>query len=38
MLYNISAQPFWAKGHSVLFLVHSRAKDKIISWTFESQV
>jgi len=24
------AQPFWAKGHSVLFLVHSIAEDKII--------
>jgi len=32
------AQPFWAKGRSVLFLVHSRAEDKIISWTFESRL
>ena len=28
--YNRSAQPFWPNGHSVLFLVSSRAKDKII--------
>jgi len=32
------AQPFWTKGQSVLFLVHSRAEDKIMSWIFKSQV
>ena len=30
-LYCRSAQPFWAKGRSVLFLVHSRDEDQIIS-------
>ena len=25
------AQPLWAKGRSVLFLVHSRAEDNILS-------
>jgi len=36
--YTRSAQPFWAKGCSVLFLLHSRAKDKIMILTFESQL
>jgi len=31
-------QPFWAKGHSVLLLEHTRAEDKIMIWTFKSQV
>jgi len=30
-LYIRGAQPFWAKGRSVLFLVHSRAEYKIMS-------
>ena len=24
---------FWAKGRSIVFLVHSRAEDKIMIWT-----
>ena len=28
--YSRGAQPFWPKGRSVLFLVPSRAKDKIM--------
>jgi len=32
------AQPFWTKGRCVLFLGHSRTKDKILSWNFESRV
>jgi len=32
------AQPFCAKGSSVLFLVHSRAEYKMITWTFKSRV
>ena len=36
--YIRGAQPFCAKGRFVLFLGHSRAEDKILSWTFESRV
>jgi len=36
--YGRSVQPFWAKGRSILFLVHLRAEDKIIIRTFKSQV
>jgi len=28
--------PFWAKGRTVLLLVHLRAEDKIMIWTLES--
>jgi len=28
--YVRSTQPFWAKGRSILFLVHLRAEDKIM--------
>jgi len=37
MMYARGAQPFWAKGCSVLFF-YSRAEDKIMRWTFESWV
>jgi len=33
-VHNLS----WAKDRSVLFLVHSVAKDETMSWTFESRV
>jgi len=35
--YSRSEQPFWAKGRSVLFLMHSRAEDKSIIRTLESE-
>jgi len=38
IIYDRGAQPFWSKGRSVLFLVHSRAEGKIMSWTFENRV
>ena len=38
LVYYRGAQPFWAKGHSVLLLSYSRAEDKILIWTFESEV
>jgi len=31
VVYHRGAQPFWAKGHNLLFLGQSRAEDKIIS-------
>ena len=34
-LYNRGAQPFWAKGRSVLFLVHSRAEEKNYKLNFQ---
>ena len=34
MLYIRGAQTFWAKGCSVLFLVHSRAEDKNYALNF----
>jgi len=36
--YIRGAQPFWAKGRSALFLVHSRNGYKIVSLSFESRV
>src|SRR6218665_1281478 len=36
--YSRGAQPFWVKGRSVLFLMHSRAGDKITGLTFKSLV
>jgi len=34
LAYIRGAQPFWSKGRSI-FLVHSAAEDKIMSWTFK---
>jgi len=33
-IYIRGAQKFWVKSRSILFLVHLRAKDKIMIWTF----
>ena len=38
ILYIRGAQPICAKGRSLLFSVHSRAGDKIMSWIFKSRV
>src|SRR6218665_2529336 len=34
-IYTRGAQPFWAKGRSVLFLVHSRAEEKNYKLNFQ---
>jgi len=38
LIYARGAQPFWATGRIALFLVHLRAEDTIIRWTFESRI
>jgi len=37
-MHQRGVNPFWAKIHSILFLVLLRAKDKIMIWTLDSQV